>query len=70
MKKLVTAAALAAVIMSPAFAQSGRLYRGEPGPAAFVPWDAVVEGGKIVGQVPDANVRLELCPDADGPNRG
>jgi hypothetical protein len=28
-----------------------------------LPWDAVVEDGKVIGQDPDPNVRLELRRD-------
>ena len=69
MRKLVTAAALAAIVATPAFAQTARTFPAHPGAIAAVPWDAVVVEGKVVGQDPDANVRLDLRRDAYGPDR-
>jgi len=69
MKTLVAAVAVAAFIVSPAVAHSARDHRVESGPAASVPWDAVIEEGRIVGQDPDPNVRLELRRDYDSINR-
>jgi len=66
MRKLVTAAALAAIVATPAFAQTARTFPVRPGAIATVPWDAVVVEGKVVGQDPDANVRLDLRRDAYG----
>jgi len=56
MKILVAALALATLTASPALAQS----------APFS--DAVIVGGKYVGQDPDANVRLQLRRDAGSEN--
>jgi|RhiMetdeSRZDD1v2_1073273.scaffolds.fasta_scaffold41787_5 hypothetical protein len=69
MKTLVAAVAVAAFIVSPAVAHSAREHPAESGPAASVPWDAVIEEGRIVGQDPDPNVRLELRRDYDSINR-
>jgi hypothetical protein len=56
MKTLVAALALAALIAAPAFAQR------VPSP------DAVIVGGKYIGQDPDPNVRLQLRRDAGSEN--
>jgi hypothetical protein len=68
MKTLVAAAALAAVIASPAFAQTARYHRADSGQSASAPWDAVIEDNQVVGQDPDANVRLELRRDYESIN--
>ena len=52
MKCLIAAVALAAFIVAPAFAQ------------APPPSHSVIVGGKVIGQDPDANVRLQLRRDA------
>jgi hypothetical protein len=62
MKAFAAAAALAAVVASPAFAQAPRHFHLAAQSAAL-PWDAVVEDGKVIGQDPDPNVRLELRRD-------
>jgi hypothetical protein len=54
MKKIIVAAILAVVATTPAFAQ----YR-------YVSWGAVVYDGKIIGQDPDPNIRVELRKNAD-----
>lgn len=48
MKSLIAALPLATFIVAPAFAQ------------APPPPHAVIVGGKVIGQDPDANVRLQL----------
>ena len=67
MKKLFAAAALAALLVSPAITRISSGH-GRPefssGPSA-TPWDAVIVEGKIVGQDPDANVRLDMRRDAE-----
>jgi len=74
MKYLMTAAALATLIASPAFATQKQpttyhrtaatdAYAAAPGIAYGSP--AVVVDGKVVGADPDANVRLQLRRDAD-----
>jgi hypothetical protein len=62
MKAFAAAAALAAVVASPAFAQAPRHFHLATQSAAL-PWDAVVQDGKVIGQDPDPNVRLELRRD-------
>ncbi len=52
MKSLLAAVALAPFIVAPAFAQ------------APPPSHTVIVGGKVIGQDPDANVRLQLRRDA------
>jgi hypothetical protein len=54
MKRIVVAAILAAVATAPALAQ----YR-------YVSRNAVVYDGKIIGQDPDPNVRLDLRKNSD-----
>ena len=68
MKMLVAAAALAALVGSSAFAQAASYYPAESAQAASVPRDAVIEEGKIIGQDPDPNVRLELRRDYESIN--
>jgi hypothetical protein len=68
MKMLVAAAALAAVITSPAFAQTARHAATESGQMASMHWDAVTAEGRVIGQDPDANVRLELRRDYESIN--
>jgi hypothetical protein len=68
MKTLVAAAAVAALIVSTAVAQTAHEHPAISAQATSVPWDAVVEEGKIVGQDPDPNVRLELRRDYDSVN--
>jgi predicted S18 family serine protease len=64
MKKVLTTLALLTVIATPAFAQTTKheamkSYARAP-IATSSQNDIVVEGGKVIGQDPDANVRLEL----------
>jgi hypothetical protein len=65
MKYLMTAIALTALAASPAFAASHKHADRIPAAAAnayasmFDP-DAVVEGNRVLGRDPDANVRLQL----------
>jgi hypothetical protein len=54
MKKIIVAALLAVVVTTPALAQYRYLSR-----------NAVVSDGKIIGQDPDVNVRLDLRRNAD-----
>jgi hypothetical protein len=54
MKKIIVAAILAVVATTPALAQ----YR-------YVSRNAVVYDGKIIGQDPDINVRLDLRKNSD-----
>jgi len=67
MKKLVTALGLLAVLASPVLAQSRpvahRDVRAPYAQSAAVPSDIVVDNGKVIGQDPDPNVRLELLRD-------
>ena len=63
MKTLLAAAAVAALIVSPAVAQTARQHPAISAQATSVPRGAVIEEGKIVGQDPDPNVRLELRRD-------
>jgi hypothetical protein len=67
MKKLVTALGLLAVLASPVLAQSRpvahRDARAAYAQSAAVPSDVVVDNGKVIGQDPDPNVRLELLRD-------
>jgi hypothetical protein len=73
--KIVIAAAFASLIAAPAFAQSHKsTYKQDSmGSYAQAPsatdYDEVVVNGKVIGQDPDANVRLELRRDAFGENR-
>jgi len=69
MKTLVAAVAVATFIVSPALAHTARHHPVESSLAASVPWDTVIEEGRIVGQDPDPNVRLELRRDYDSINR-
>ena len=66
MKKLVTAMGLLAVLASPVLAKMP-VERHDARPvhaqSATVSPDAVVVDGKVVGQDPDPNVRLELLRD-------
>jgi hypothetical protein len=57
MKTLIAAAALAAIVIAPAFTR----------PAAAGPNDVFI-GGKNIGQDPDANVRLQLRRDFNSEN--
>jgi hypothetical protein len=78
MKKMLFGVSMAALIASPALAQTTRQHSsaanhravqeeqwlaGQPMQNAYAP-DVVIEGGKIVGQDPDPNVRLELRRDS------
>jgi hypothetical protein len=67
MKKLVTAIGLLAVLASPVLAKSHpaeqRDARAAYAQSVGAPSDAVVVDGKVVGQDPDPNVRLELMRD-------
>ena len=68
-KTFLTVITLATLMVSPALA-SAVPHRAlfSSGPSA-TPWDAVIVEGKIVGQDPDANVRLDLRRDAYGADR-
>ena len=63
MKTLLSAAALAALFAFPVHAQAARVAGGQPSQMTNVPWDAVIDEGQVIGQDPDANVRLELRRD-------
>ena len=80
MKKMLFGVSMAALIASPALAQTTRQHSfatnhraaavqqepwlaGQPMQNAYAP-GVVIEGGKIVGQDPDPNVRLELRRDS------
>lgn len=71
MKFLMTAAALATLIVSPAFAASKHTSHDRPASlaaygayaAAHDP-DTVVFQGQVIGRDPDANVRLQILRDA------
>jgi hypothetical protein len=56
MKKLVIATVLAATVATPAFAQYAPRYHGA---------NAVIYNGRIIGQDPDANVRLDLIKNGE-----
>ena len=65
MKKLVAAMGLLAALATPVLAQGSHIdARQSHAREAAAPADAVVVGGKVVGQDPDLNVRLELKRDA------
>jgi heat shock protein HslJ len=64
MKKLITLAALATVIATPALAAS-KTTAGAASSYHYVASPAVTFDGKQVGQDPDANVRLMLLRDAE-----
>lgn len=57
MKALLTAAALAALVTSPAYAHKVTKAVGASSPLVYAP------DGTIVGQDPDANVRLQVRRD-------
>lgn len=57
MKSLLAAAALAAVLTSPAFAHKATKVTGAPSHLVYAP------DGTIIGQDPDANVRLQIRRD-------
>ena len=67
MKKLITIVALTATVISaPALAKSAP-NAADHAPAAYQqPSDIVTFGGHVVGQDPDANVRLSILRDAEG----
>jgi hypothetical protein len=62
MKKLAAVVALATLVASPALAQTSKDHLADASyqRTATVPWDAVVNENKVIGQDPDANVRLDL----------
>ena len=62
-KMLVTAFGLAALAATPAFAQK-HAHRAPAGPYASVNEPPVVEGGRLIGTDPDAQVRFELGRDS------
>jgi Tfp pilus assembly protein FimT len=67
MKKVLTTLALLTVIATPAFAQTTKqdaMKSNAQAPfATSYQNDTVVEDGNVIGQDPDANVRLELRRD-------
>lgn len=63
MKTLLVAASVAALFTLPAQAQRLEVDSAQVSRSTVVPWDAVIEDGKVIGQDPDANVRLELRRD-------
>jgi hypothetical protein len=74
MKKLVTAVVLAALVATPAFAAKKRHTISQQAAAAqaYAPGDqyvtagisyVVISNGRVVGQDPDPNVRLNLLRD-------
>ena len=79
MKTIIATAVLAAVIASPALAQTARRApaqqpsmqsepsygRVEAQPRAAIPGSEVYEGGRYLGADPDPNVRLQLRLDAE-----
>jgi hypothetical protein len=68
MKNLFAAAAIAALIAAPAFAQSepnGRIERPAQARGGAISYD-VYKGDKWIGRDPDANVRFELRRDNYG----
>jgi hypothetical protein len=62
-KILLTAFGLAALIATPAFAQK-HAHRTAAAPYASVNEPLVVEGGRVVGTDPDAQIRFELERDS------
>jgi hypothetical protein len=58
MKKLIIATVLATTVATPAFAQYLPRFTG-PG------LNAVIYNGRIIGQDPDANVRLDLIKNGE-----
>jgi hypothetical protein len=64
MKKLITLAALATVIATPALAASYKTTEQASPSYHYVVSSPVSFDGKQVGQDPDANVRLMLLRDA------
>ena len=78
MKRVITAAIFAALVASPALAQTARRApaqqpsqyeqgygRTEGQPRAANPGTDVYEGGRYLGADPDPNVRLQLRLDAE-----
>jgi len=78
MKTIIATAVLAAVIASPALAQTARHAPAQPSaqpeqsygrveaqPRTAVPGSEVYEGGRYLGADPDPNVRLQLRLDAE-----
>ena len=59
MRTLLTAAALTAAVVAPALAKTAPTFYAQPGNSAVV-----IQEGKVVGQDPDASVRLQLRRDA------
>jgi hypothetical protein len=65
MKSLLGAVAFVALFALPAGAQPYHPSGNYAHRANALPWDAVVVNGKVVGQDPDPNVRLELRKEAE-----
>ena len=63
-KMLLTAFGLAALVATPAFAQKHAHRAPASGPYASVNEPLVVEGGRLIGTDPDAQVRFELGRDS------
>ena len=66
MKKLITVMGLLATLASPAMANvhaDSQAARAAHAQAATASSDVVIVDGKVVGQDPDPNVRLELRRD-------
>jgi hypothetical protein len=63
MKVFLSVAALAVLVAMPAHAKTARATGAQYSPNTVVPWDAVIDEGKVIGQDPDANVRRELRRD-------
>jgi hypothetical protein len=63
MKKILTAVALSALIVSPALAASPRDHVRGQAPVVANPTDNVYLDGEYRGADPDANVRYELRRD-------
>jgi hypothetical protein len=69
--KILVAAALTTLIVAPAFAQSHKSTSNQDSMSSYAQapsamgsgYDEVVVGGKVIGQDPDANVRLQLFRD-------
>ena len=78
MKRLLTAAALAVLAASPAFAATHTHKRtahptatpsqGYGAYASMLNRDNVVVDGNVVGRDPDSGIRLQLRRDADSPD--
>jgi hypothetical protein len=69
MKTLLRAVALAALVALPAHAKTVRATGAQSSPVpevaavAGVPWDAVIDEGRVIGQDPDPAVRLDILRD-------